>query len=116
MEKEVFEIVTEYLTNERLSRIMGEDEEYRAALTHEKEAYFKLDVTLSDEQKELINMLGVAQGEVAANVERITYQQGMKDMYALIMSLRDIADRRWLHGRKRFRTYNTSTNRESDNW
>lgn len=116
MEKEVFEIVTEYLTNERLSRILGEDEEYRAALTHEKEAYFKLDVTLSDEQKELINMLGVAQGEVAANVERITYQQGMKDMYALIMSLRDIADRRWLHGRKRFRTYNTSTNRESDNW
>ena len=80
MEKEVFEIVTEYLTNERLSRIVGEDEEYRAALTHEKEAYFKLDVTLS---------------EVAANVERITYQQGMKDMYALIMSLRDIADRRW---------------------
>lgn len=116
MEKEVFEIVTEYLTNERLSRILGEDEEYRAALTHEKEAYFKLDVTLSDGQKELINMLGVAQGEVAANVERITYQQGMKDMYALIMSLRDIADRRWLHGRKRFRTYNTSTNRESDNW
>ena len=116
MEKEVFEIVTEYLTNERLSRILGEDEEYRAALTHEKEAYFKLDVTLSDGQKELINMLGVAQGEVAANVERITYQQGMKDMYALIMSLRDIADRRWLHGRKRFRTDNTSTNRESDNW
>ena len=116
MEKEVFEIVTEYLTNERLSRIVGEDEEYRAALTHEKEAYFKLDVTLSDEQKELINMLGVAQGEVAANVERITYQQGMKDMYALIMSLRDIADRRWLHGRKRFRTDNPSTNRESDNW
>ena len=47
-----------------------------------------MDVTLSDEQKELINMLGVAQGEVAANVERITYQQGMKDMYALTFIIR----------------------------
>lgn len=94
MEKEVFEIVTEYLTSERLSRIMGEDEEYRAALIHEQEAYARLDATLTDEQRELINMLGTAQGEVSANVERITYQQGMKDMYSLILSLRDIADRR----------------------
>lgn len=94
MENEIFDILTEYLTNERLSKIIAGDEEYRAALIHEQEAYEKLDATLTDEQKELIDMLGTAQGETSANTQRIIYQQGMKDMFNLIMSLRDIAERR----------------------
>ena len=89
MENEVFEIVTEYLTNERLSKIIAKDEEYKAALTHEQEVYSKLDATLSDEQKRLMDRYGVAQGEVAANQIKLTYQQGMKDMYSLLMSLQN---------------------------
>ncbi len=97
MENEVFDIITEHLTNERLSRIMNNDEEYRAALTHEQEVYLKLDATLSDEQKKLINRYGTAQGEVAANMEKLAYQQGMKDMYNLLMSLQGKRDEDELH-------------------
>ena len=61
---------------------------------HEQEAYSELDVTLTDEQKKLMDRLGEAQGETSANQTKLTYQQGMKDMYSLILSLRDIADRR----------------------
>lgn len=87
MENEVFEIITEHLTNERLSKIIAKDEEYRAALTHEQETYSKLDATLSEEQKRLVDRYGMTQGEVAANQIKLTYQQGMKDMYNLLMSL-----------------------------
>lgn len=42
---------------------------------------------LTDQQKELLDDFTTAASETGANAERIIYQQGMKDLYALIMAL-----------------------------
>ncbi len=89
---EVFEILTDCLMDERLSKIIGHDEEYRAALIHEDEIYKKPDATFTDTQKKLFSRWVAASEETIANVERMTYQQGMKDMYNLLMSLQDNED------------------------
>ncbi len=84
---EVFEILTDCLVDERLPKIIGHDEKYRAALIHEDETYKKLDATLTDTQKKLFSRWMAASEETIAHVERMVYQQGMKDMYNLLMSL-----------------------------
>ena len=68
MDNEIFEMVTQSLTEDRISRIMNCDEEYQAAKLHERVIHDKL-------------------MEILTDAERIIYQQGMKDLYALIMAL-----------------------------
>ena len=56
MEKdEVIDLLTEYATNERISKLIGQNEEYRTALKNEEEQYNNLDMTLSDEQRNLMD-------------------------------------------------------------
>ena len=66
---------------------MSCDEEYQAAKLHEMVAHDKLMEILTDQQKELLEDFTTAASETDANAERIIYQQGMKDLYALIMAL-----------------------------
>lgn len=86
---EVINILTEYATNERISKLIGQNEEYRTALKNEEEMYQKFDKTLTDEQKILLNSFTVAGAETAALSLKFTYQQGLKDMFNLLMSLQD---------------------------
>ncbi len=86
---EVIDLLTEYATNERLSRIVEDDEELRAARIHAEDKYTELAVTLMEEQKELLEALISADSEEVARMEFLTYQQGLKDMFSLIMSLMD---------------------------
>lgn len=87
MDNEIFEMVTQFLTEYRISRIMNCDEEYQAAKLHERVAHDKLMEILTDQQKELLDDFITAASGIDANAERIIYQQGMKDLYALIMAL-----------------------------
>lgn len=83
------DILTEYATNERISKLIGQNEEYRKALTNEEEQYNKLDITLSNEQKNLMDLFATASATTIALTQKIIYQQGLKDMYNFIMSLQD---------------------------
>lgn len=87
MNNEILEMVTQALTESRLNGILNCDEEYQAAKIHELVAHDKLKETLSDQQKELLENFTTATSETDANFERIVYQQGMKDLYALFTAL-----------------------------
>lgn len=87
MENDILEILTQYLTEERIGRIVENDEEYNAARIHEQEVHDKFESTLTDEQIEAFNNFISAASETEANVERIYYQQGMKDMFSLLKAL-----------------------------
>ncbi len=87
MDNEILEMVTQCLTESRLNRIMCSDEEYQASKMHEKVAYDKLIEILNKQQKELLDNFIAAESETGANTERLIYQQGMRDLYALLMAL-----------------------------
>lgn len=87
MNNEILELITQALTESRLNKIMDCDEEYQAAKIHELVAHDKLKETLTDQQKEMLDNFTTAAGETGANFERIVYQQGMKDLYALFTAL-----------------------------
>lgn len=87
MNNEILEIVTQALTESRLNSALSCDEEYQAAKIHECVARDKLKETLTDQQRELLEDFTTAAGETGANVERLIYQQGMKDLYALFTAL-----------------------------
>lgn len=87
MDNEVLEMFTHYLTEARLNKIVEQDEEYQAAKWHEIEAHDRFERTLTEEQNELFNNFIVAASETEANIERINYQQGMKDLFTLLKSL-----------------------------
>lgn len=86
---EVIDLLTEYATNERLSRIVEDDAEIRVARIHSEEKYTSLESTLTDEQKKLLDSFIMADSKMDARMEFLTYQQGLKDMFNLIMSLQD---------------------------
>lgn len=89
VKNEVMDMLTEYATNERLSRIVESDEELRAARIHAEEKYTGLKSALEGNQKELLESFIAADSEMNARMEFLTYQQGLKDMFNLIMSLLD---------------------------
>lgn len=87
MKNEVIEILTQYLTEERLSKIIAQNEEYNTALVTEIEVHDKFEKTLSDEQKELFNEFISASSDTEAQIEKLNYQQGMKDLFSLLKAL-----------------------------
>jgi len=57
------------------------------AKIHEIKIHDEFEAMLSDEQLEMFNNFISAASESEASIERIHYQQGMKDMFALIKAL-----------------------------
>lgn len=86
---EVIDLLAEYATNKRLFRIVEGDGEIRAAWNYAKKKYTRLENVLTDEQRKLLNSFITADLETAARMEFLTYQQGLKDMFNLIMSLQN---------------------------
>lgn len=83
---DLLEMFTQF-TEGHISEVMEQDEEFRAARLHEKEVHHRFEQTLTSEQLQLFHDFISAFCETNANIERINYQQGMKDMFALIKSL-----------------------------
>ncbi len=90
MEKdEVINLLTEYATNERISKLIGQNEEYRTALKNEEEQYNNLDITFTDEQRNLMDLFTTANATTIALTLKFTYQQGLKDMFNFMSSLKN---------------------------
>lgn len=54
-----------------------------------RKKYTRLENALTDEQKKLLNSFIMADLEIAARMEFLTYQKGLKDMFNLIISLQN---------------------------
>jgi len=85
----VIDLLTEYATNERLSRIVESDEELRSARIDADGKYTEIISVLEDNQRKLLDSFITADSEMDARMEFLSYQQGLKDMFNLIMSLMD---------------------------
>ncbi|MCM1501028.1 MAG: hypothetical protein NC124_21430 [Clostridium sp.] len=68
---------------------MENDEELRAARIHAEEKYTSFKNVLNEEQRMQFEEFLAAESEETARMEFLSYQQGLKDMFNLIMSLMD---------------------------
>lgn len=74
---------------DKLAEVYAKDETYQKLLKADDEIYEKLTEELSDEQAELLEQYFESTVESASRKEKLTYMQGMKDMYNLSMALKD---------------------------
>lgn len=89
MGQEVLELVTQQLTEMRLDSILKKSDGYKCALQKEVGLYEKFLGSLSGGQREEFENFLTASSESALIRERLVYQQGMKDLMALLRSLGD---------------------------
>ena len=87
MEKDIMTIITENLTNERLDQIIVQTKEYRQAEQEEKYLSERLEEMLDREQRKAFNQYQTAENSRIATYIALTYQQGMKDIVNIFLSL-----------------------------
>lgn len=87
MGKEILSIITEHLTNERLDQIILQTEEYRQAEQEEKYLSERFEEMLDGEQRRAFNQYQTAENGRIATYIALTYQQGMKDVVNIFLSL-----------------------------
>ena len=87
MKNEILEMVTQCLTEMRLHEILQENDEYRRVVEEEVELYEKFLANLSELQKEEFENFLVAANESVMVCEKLSYQQGMKDLMQILKSL-----------------------------
>lgn len=82
----IWEFVAPYL-QERAGRIYTQNNEYQEAQKKGDLLFEQLDSTLNEEQSELLEQYFSANNAVVDLIEQLVYQQGMKDMLELLISL-----------------------------
>ena len=87
MEESVLELVTQALTENRITDKVLESEEYKRAKEEEQKAYDLLSSDLTEEQKQRLDDFIGSTTWAAAIWEKMAYQQGMRDFLALLKSL-----------------------------
>lgn len=87
MGKDVLEIITENLTNKRLDQIIVQTEEYREAEQKEKQLSEIFEKMLDKEQRKAFNQYQTAENSRIATYIALSYQQGMKDVVNIFLSL-----------------------------
>lgn len=87
MEKEVLDIITEILTNERLDSIAFQNEEYMQAEDETDRKQALLEEMLSEEQRKVFEEFVSSENHRMAVYTALSYKQGMKDLTALLASL-----------------------------
>lgn len=87
MNQEVLELVTQQMVEMRMDSIMKKNNGYRCMQQKETELYEKFLGSLSGGQKEEFENFLTVSIESALVRERLVYQQGMKDLMALLRSL-----------------------------
>ncbi len=87
MEKEVLDIITEILTNERLDGIAFQNEEYMHAEEETGRRQDLLEEMLNEEQYKVFENYLTAENHRTAVYAALSYKQGMKDLTALLVSL-----------------------------
>lgn len=93
MDKDIFDVITEYAVNEGLSHVLQHDEEYKQIICKIDDLTEKLDALgLSEEQRLLMDRLISAYNENGAYYGRLTYQQGFRDCTLLLVEIGLIKD------------------------
>lgn len=87
MGKDIMTIITENLTNERLDQIIVQTEKYRQAEQEENYLAKKFEEMLDREQRKAFNQYQTAENNRIATYIALTYQQGMKDVVNIFLSL-----------------------------
>ena len=86
LEKNVWEFIAPYLVD-RTGRTYTQSKEYQEAVKKADLIFEELDDSLSEQQAELLEQYFCANNASIAVMERLVYQQGMKDMLVLLISL-----------------------------
>lgn len=87
MEESVLELITQALTENRITDKVQDNEEYKRAKEEEHKAYDLLISDLTDEQKQRLDDFIGSTTWSGAVWEKMAYQQGMKDVLEFIKSL-----------------------------
>ena len=88
MDKDIFDVITEYAVNESVNIILLQNDEYKQiqakidSLTDELDRYI-----LPKELRALIDRLISSCNENSALYGRMTYQQGMRDCASLLVEM-----------------------------
>ena len=93
MGKSIFDVITEYATNEGLGDILQQDEEYKQIMQNIDDLTEKMDTLgLPKEQRLLMDRLISAYNENGAYYGRMTYRQGFRDCAALLVEIGLVKD------------------------
>ncbi len=87
MEESVLELITQVLTENRITDKVYQSEEYKRAKEEEGKVYNTLISDLNEEQKQRLDDFIGSTTWSAAIWERMAYQQGMRDFLELLKSL-----------------------------
>ena len=87
MEKDVLQLITQALTEGRITEKVHQSEEYNKAKEDETRTYDLLTEDLTDDQKKRLDDYIDSMTWSAAIWEKLAYQQGMKDFLSLLISL-----------------------------
>ena len=87
MEEIVLEIITQELTEDRMSEILHQHKDYQEAKQDEDKLYDLLMGDLTDVQKMRVDAFIDAATWTATLGEKYAYQQGMKDFLSLLKAL-----------------------------
>jgi hypothetical protein len=87
MEESVLELITQALTENRITDKVYQSEEYKRAKEEEGKVYNTLISDLNEEQKQRLDDFIGSTTWSAAIWERMAYQQGMRDFLELLKSL-----------------------------
>lgn len=87
METDILETLLQDLIEERLNKIIQEDEEYCRAAKVEEKSYDKLENMLTADQQEMLEDFISTKVDTEIIVQKAAYVQGMKDMYTLFRAL-----------------------------
>lgn len=93
MEKSIFDVITEYATNEGLNGILLQDSEYQRIQCEIDELIEKFhELNLPKEQCLLADRLVSSHTECGCCYGKIAYQQGFRDCASLLMEMGLIKD------------------------
>lgn len=87
MSDNILELITQQMTEMRLEEIIHKDAKYKQAVQIEIALYECFVENLSEWQREKFEKYWIASSESALIREKLSYQQGMKDLLALLKSL-----------------------------
>lgn len=88
MVKDVLNILTENLTNERLDSILQGNREYTETADRVHKCLHELEkIDSSSEVQKIIDKYDCVAHEESALLIKLAYQQGMKDLVQLLLSL-----------------------------
>lgn len=86
-QNEIIEILTQCFIQDRLDKIVKESTKYAELEALEKKLYDNLKNNLNEEQKDSFEDFCETILDTELELEKIAYQQGLKDMYNLLKTL-----------------------------